>query len=71
MQIRVRPSRVPQQRCLICTIIADLVEVAQEELREGKLDEVAKGLEMIRAQVTGEPGSAAEGIAHGKMGFRN
>jgi hypothetical protein len=50
------PRRASQQTCLICTITADLAEVARGNLQEGNLDEVAKMLEMIRAQITGERG---------------
>jgi hypothetical protein len=46
--------RASRQMCLICTIVADLTEVAQADLQEGRLDEVAKRLVMIRAQITGE-----------------
>jgi hypothetical protein len=36
--------RTSQQMCLICTIVADLVETAQADLHGGRLDEVAKNL---------------------------
>jgi hypothetical protein len=40
--------------CLICTIVENLVEIVQGDLQAGRLTEVAQGLQMIRAQITGE-----------------
>jgi hypothetical protein len=48
------PLRTPRQTCLICTIVADIVETAQADWHKGRLDDMAQKLIEIRAQITRE-----------------
>jgi hypothetical protein len=48
------PRYDPRQRCLICAIVEDLVEIAQEDLHAGRFDDVGEALAHMRTQLTGE-----------------
>jgi len=43
----------PRQRCLLCAIVADLIDIAEADLRAGRLDDVGEALSRMRAQITG------------------
>jgi hypothetical protein len=44
----------PRQLCIICAIVQDLLEIAQEDLRIGRFDDVGETLAQMRAQITGD-----------------
>jgi hypothetical protein len=48
------PWRDPRQMCVICSIVLDLVEIAQMDLREGRFDDVGEALDRIRVNITGD-----------------
>jgi hypothetical protein len=47
------PPYDPRQRCLICAIVEDLIDIAEADLHIGRLDDVGEALSRMRAQITG------------------
>jgi hypothetical protein len=43
----------PRQRCLICAIVEDLIDIAEADLHIGRLDDVGEVLSRMRTQITG------------------
>jgi hypothetical protein len=51
--MRGRPSRTPQQLCLICQILEYQIAQAERDLVEGRVEAVHDALRQMRAQISG------------------